>query len=239
MGGPRAHPRACGENGAVDLTARPSLGSSPRVRGKPAARSSSPADRGLIPARAGKTGGSVCRSRSPRAHPRACGENMAEWWSWSKHNGSSPRVRGKRSGMTFPYLKTGLIPARAGKTMSPKSWPPTWRAHPRACGENAPADRHKLRELGSSPRVRGKLQAAIPDRARRGLIPARAGKTLVRRAAMRFAPAHPRACGENPPRSRQGRRRRGSSPRVRGKPGRGPARRDPPRLIPARAGKTT
>ena len=71
----RAHPRACGENVVCSTTSFTFPGSSPRVRGKRSDSHRGRSRAGLIPARAGKTGGSVCRSRSPRAHPRACGEN--------------------------------------------------------------------------------------------------------------------------------------------------------------------
>ena len=70
-----AHPRACGEN--VDHVIKPigDAGSSPRVRGKQDVKLHDLTGPGLIPARAGKTGGRPWRSRRPRAHPRACGEN--------------------------------------------------------------------------------------------------------------------------------------------------------------------
>ena len=71
----RAHPRACGENSSPSPLPVVFVGSSPRVRGKRSDSHRGRSRAGLIPARAGKTGGSVCRSRSPRAHPRACGEN--------------------------------------------------------------------------------------------------------------------------------------------------------------------
>ena len=52
---PSAHPRACGENPEPGRASPHALGSSPRVRGKPNARSNSARLMGLIPARAGKT----------------------------------------------------------------------------------------------------------------------------------------------------------------------------------------
>ena len=72
----------------------------------------------------------------------------------------------------------------------------------------------------------------------RGLIPARAGKTINRSYARSIAQAHPRACGENQSYMDIQPWRTGSSPRVRGKlPYRARGRGDL-RLIPARAGKT-
>ena len=73
-------------------------------------------DPGLIPAYAGKT--PFCRRRPtiPRAHPRVCGENIADRDGDSTRLGSSPRMRGKLSCIARALLCMGLIPAYAGKT---------------------------------------------------------------------------------------------------------------------------
>ncbi len=111
-----AHPRAGGENLASEYATASFVGSSPRGRGKlqvPRARPSRPR---LIPARAGKTlsllGGVVSRA----AHPRAGGENSTSAPHTCIRVGSSPRGRGKRQLASRGWARTGLIPARAGKT---------------------------------------------------------------------------------------------------------------------------
>ena len=92
---------------------------------------------------------------------------------------------------------------------------------------------------GSSPRVRGKHSLDRRIRRSRGLIPARAGKTVGGSRIGAHRQAHPRVCGENWDCVRPIARPKGSSPRVRGK------RPDPlahavdEGLIPARAGKTS
>ena len=93
---PGAHPRACGENSDCSSDAFAVDGSSPRVRGKPRSTGRRNRPQRLIPARAGKTGGSVCRSASQAAHPRACGENTRVVFLIRRGLGSSPRVRGKQ-----------------------------------------------------------------------------------------------------------------------------------------------
>ena len=50
-----AHPRACGENGALFMSRGIRSGSSPRMRGKPWRRSFLSLETRLIPAHAGKT----------------------------------------------------------------------------------------------------------------------------------------------------------------------------------------
>ena len=71
-----------------------------------------------------------------------------------------------------------------------------------------------------------------------GLIPACAGKTPVKLATKRAAPAHPRVCGENLTPSAVESAIEGSSPRVRGKPAKERGLSLAARLIPACAGKT-
>ena len=91
-------------------------GSSPRVRGKPPGLPPRAPQRGLIPARAGKTTFPATMSATVRAHPRACGENAGNSNVDPLTAGSSPRVRGKRARPRRDRRSPGLIPARAGKT---------------------------------------------------------------------------------------------------------------------------
>ena len=70
---------------------------------------------------------------------------------------------------------------------------------------------------GSSPRVRGKRPGAEGMKRDAGLIPACAGKTLVRHMFITQRPAHPRVCGENASPETTLVYLQGSSPRVRGK----------------------
>ena len=178
-------------------------------------------------------------SRPGRAHPRACGENHAQLMLLISDHGSSPRVRGKPHGRPSGPPRRGLIPARAGKTMFALVSAAKSTAHPRACGENQPEDGAEITLGGSSPRVRGKLEGPRRRGAETGLIPARAGKTPARPRRSRPSRAHPRACGENENSCASTHWASGSSPRVRGKLGPRCGSRRRPRLIPARAGKTS
>ena len=111
-----AHPRACGENMARISSTTRRAGSSPRVRGKPGTSCTMCMIRGLIPARAGKTGLVGVHCSSMPAHPRACGENCPHSSTMTSAMGSSPRVRGKLGQAHAPGAAGRLIPARAGKT---------------------------------------------------------------------------------------------------------------------------
>ena len=188
------------------------------MRGKRSRHDPPPGAGGLIPARAAKTWSRTASGRTPRAHPRACGENVSQGWAVMWWAGSSPRVRGKRGRTVRLSRHGGLIPARAGKTHSKPRRPNRAMAHPRACGENERLEARVAQRPGSSPRVRGKPPGLARYPPRLGLIPARAGKTPAGPRKRPRRPAHPRACGEND------HHRRAADPHL--------------GLIPARAGKT-
>ena len=192
----------------------------------------------LIPARAGKTPGLQPVALLRWAHPRACGENTGFSFRQRVPAGSSPRVRGKLRRLGEELRGDRLIPARAGKTRSGPHCPRRGPAHPRACGENGTSSPGSSAQAGSSPRVRGKRHRRHRQPVHRGLIPARAGKTMRLSSAADTAAAHPRACGENQCTSAKDVFTVGSSPRVRGKPYVGEQPALSRRLIPARAGKT-
>ncbi len=114
---------------------------------------------------------------------------------------------------------------------------PPW-AHPRAGGDHGGEPAVTMCHVGSSPRGRGPLPVPGGEIEHRGLIPARAGTTPVRRRAGRRGRAHPRAGGDHRPQRGERLRVRGSSPRGRGPRRVRDVRVDRAGLIPARAGTT-
>ena len=92
-----------------------------------------------------------------------------------------------------------------------------YRDHPRVCGEKLRKTAVSVRELGSPPRMRGKVGARGIFRFGPGITPAYAGKS---HATVRCAEScwdHPRVCGEKIPKNRFRSGKRGSPPRMRGK----------------------
>ncbi len=75
--GTRDHPRGCGENDASCASKRSTMGSPPRMRGKPAAGTEPAWQDGITPAGAGKTEQVVRCKDCLQDHPRRCGENPA------------------------------------------------------------------------------------------------------------------------------------------------------------------
>ena len=72
------HPRVCGENRLWLVPSARTLGSPPRMRGKPCTSAFNFRFPGITPAYAGKTNLSLKLGSSPEDHPRVCGENYLE-----------------------------------------------------------------------------------------------------------------------------------------------------------------
>ena len=173
----RDHPRACGVYIGDTRDEIKALGSSPRVRGLHARRSTAHTPAGIIPARAGFTAGDSVPVAVAQDHPRACGVYSPSIVQITARRGASPRARGLRGNYASILPECRIIPARAGFT------PPLCRRgergmdHPRACGVYNSQVAETRFGGGSSPRVRGLLLNS--DRTHVGvrIIPARAGFT--------------------------------------------------------------
>ena len=148
-----------------------------------------------------------------------CGEHLPPMPLMLPTMGSSPHVRGALVFVSLPVAGVG--------------------DHPRMCGEHQLCERPHVQQLGiipacagstsrmaspavysvgSSPHVRGALNAARAEIQARGIIPACAGSTRPHSHATSQSRDHPRMCGEHstsklPPMIAQG-----SSPHVRGAP---------------------
>ena len=106
----------CGEHAVGPQIARPSDGSSPRVRGTPAPPVTGPCERRFIPACAGNTRQLVAADYPLPVHPRVCGE----------HGG------GRGDGAEV----SRFIPACAGNTSALVYNDIACMVHPRVCGEH-------------------------------------------------------------------------------------------------------
>ena len=131
--------------------------------------------------------------------------------------GSPPRVRGKVSQKTGFALTTRITPACAGKS------PPNLMSqfptpdHPRVCGEKKQAALSDDDQMGSPPRVRGKVNADLAAFFTLRITPACAGKRLIWFHLEPAAKDHPRVCGEKLVSIFKLFKTVGSPPRVRGK----------------------
>ena len=173
-----------------------------------------------------------------RAHPRSRGEHNSPRYCDQLTTGSSPLARGTPVWSVNARGPAGLIPARAGNTSMVRVYSGSFWAHPRSRGEHSGCSLWSRFLQGSSPLARGTQLAAIWSRLPAGLIPARAGNTLVRSTRRHREWAHPRSRGEHFPTFRLLGSLVGSSPLARGTQ----SEHSPPTawtgLIPARAGNT-
>ena len=176
--GTGAHPRWRGEDrlgGDFFLTGP---GSSPLARGGPGQAHPHRVIEGLIPAGAGRTLKTTLRPVMSSAHPR-----------WRGEDGVTAAV---------DQLSVRLIPAGAGRTVGCDSASGGGWAHPRWRGEDILAETAGIFGLGSSPLARGGHVADVQVGDLLGLIPAGAGRTVVRRRSCTRRTAHPRWRGEDP-----------------------------------------
>ena len=151
-----------------------------------------------------------------RDHPRVCGEHPTTRPNTSTSLGSSPRMRGTRSGGSSVSSLIGIIPAYAGNTRALTVISHACRDHPRVCGEHHRTLLGRRLQRGSSPRMRGTPGLECEGVGLAGIIPAYAGNTVTRVGCMLCPGDHPRVCGEHMFPCRWIRVPSGSSPRMRG-----------------------
>ena len=211
------YPRECGGNVPFASVWRPLLGLSPRVRGKHLPTCPGTLGHGTIPASAGETYRALRARLARRDYPRECGGNPSVINHAAAYEGLSPRVRGKRNWRLPAIRWRGTIPASAGETLPFFAKIFAIWDYPRECGGNLPTVNGGGGMRGLSPRVRGKQ---VFDGALcwcSGTIPASAGETQHILQNPHFLRDYPRECGGNLTWTRMHQRRKGLSPRVRGK----------------------
>ena len=86
-------------------------------------------------------------------------------------------MRGKHKGAIGAQSTCRNIPAYAGKTLGAPRERGYGLEHPRVCGENSTGRNLRAQFAGTSPRMRGKLEAAGESFHAGRNIPAYAGKT--------------------------------------------------------------
>ena len=147
-------------------------------------------------------------------------------------------MRGARKARLVVLMPLRIIPAYAGSTRRMRTRSSMPQDHPRVCGEHGSGQMIDAASMGSSPRMRGAPESAVPDHQAVRIIPAYAGSTPTSQARGTPPRDHPRVCGEHI--HRQGRHAcaGGSSPRMRGAPQLPDRQAGGARIIPAYAGST-
>ena len=112
------HPRSRGVYQALDVMTDTAVGSSPLARGLPEVIVGRIGAAGIIPARAGFTQDWRRRARRRRDHPRSRGVYQPEETEAAYASGSSPLARGLPGPEPGERHQEGIIPARAGFTVT-------------------------------------------------------------------------------------------------------------------------
>ena len=172
----RDHPRVCGEKTRWLLLAVTSPGSPPRVRGKARYLMCCSCCWRITPACAGKRRAARSSRRTGWDHPRVCGEMSSSIAPRSPSLGSPPRVRGKVLLACLLPLLHGITPACAGKSDFNCLHQFIHEDHPRVCGEKFLKIIGRAHQLGSPPRVRGKVFESEMNSSAVRITPACAGK---------------------------------------------------------------
>ena len=196
------------------------------------------AEERITPADAGKTSFKLYCEIPAWDHPRGCGENGILLRICLRKRGSPPRMRGKLGSSLLNKLFNRITPADAGKTIFHQSSQPHIQDHPRGCGENPRLCFGLYFQLGSPPRMRGKLLCKVFCFPLKRITPADAGKTLLSLKKSFSILDHPRGCGENILGLIMFAVGAGSPPRMRGKPDNHRCRNLVAGITPADAGKT-
>ena len=189
------HPRSRGVYEAGQARSRRPLGSSPLARGllTPGAQEAYAA--GIIPARAGFTRPCARAHHARGDHPRSRGVYARALTASAVADGSSPLARGLRRRTHYFPLFSRIIPARAGFTSTLWELDPEHGDHPRSRGVYTERSEEDRQALGSSPLARGLPTAAERPARAHGIIPARAGFTLLPPFPYPRAWDHPRSRG--------------------------------------------
>ena len=149
------HPRSRGVYTTAPSHLVSAIGSSPLARGLQPQREPASSGCRIIPARAGFTFLSSTGLLCPGDHPRSRGVYKPKNGSNDLSFGSSPLARGLRQPDPQQEQGAGIIPARAGFTLTPRMMKLWSRDHPRSRGVYLFSSSAVGAFLGSSPLARG------------------------------------------------------------------------------------
>ena len=129
-----------------------------------------------------------------------CGEKAQRARGLNLILGSPPHVRGKEDRRTHTHKTHGITPACAGKSRIHRVCTDRHRDHPRMCGEKDFKSAHPSQQLGSPPRMRGKVLQWCREDFFSGITPAYAGKRLKRSRStvphVAIVPLFPSVCNK-------------------------------------------
>ena len=172
-------------------------GLSPRGRGKRGAARTTQNRWRSIPAWAGETVDQMALGYRIRVYPRVGGGNLSGLRIHTRHDGLSPRGRGKPVYDIAASGQNGSIPAWAGETRPAGAVHALPGVYPRVGGGNPSVGFFVTSGVGLSPRGRGKPMRCLAKCNRDRSIPAWAGETAPLCSRHRIWAVYPRVGGGN------------------------------------------
>ncbi len=168
-----------------------------------------------------------------------CGDDPLDVLADLVLTGTPPRVRGRLPQSNACVQRRGNTPARAGTTVALLRHLEKTAEHPRVCGDDRRISPIVSWSAGTPPRVRGRHQVNRPPDARDRNTPACAGTTVRAMQSWTVVWEHPRVCGDDYRDAQFLESRRGTPPRVRGRPAERLPKSPPSGNTPACAGTTS
>ena len=179
------HPRTRGEKLLLFWQYPINRGSPPHTRGKAKTGSAHIGCTRITPAHAGKRNLLPVLWAAPGDHPRTRGEKSQNLRNFVRRQGSPPHTRGKVQEIHRQIPRSGITPARAGKSGFFFLGGNSRKDHPRTRGEKAIRMSDASSSVGSPPHARGKVVQLFAFCVCHGITPARAGKSYFRRCHLR------------------------------------------------------
>ena len=154
----RDHLRVCGADFGKPGAVYRHNGSSPRVRSRRAVKSARQRIPGIISACAEQTFLESVVWAECGDHLRVCGADVHGRSKHGRLGGSSPRVRSRHPRHPAQHGRPGIISACAEQTSAAVVYPDAAGDHLRVCGADLMKEEGNQNVLGSSPRVRSRLE---------------------------------------------------------------------------------
>ena len=192
-------------------------GRSPRARGRHFEQGCLRVNRRPIPAGAGQTSARSTRKSGAAADPRGRGADALAKPRPKRHEGRSPRARGRPLLTLSQWTSRRPIPAGAGQTLGACHRCSDRGADPRGRGADSRLPSPIEKVWGRSPRARGRRAAVSASIRRYRPIPAGAGQTSLPYRTSPKKSADPRGRGADSSMATFVPTMSGRSPRARGR----------------------
>jgi len=146
-----------------------------------------------------------------------CGEELYRILFLGRLQGTPPRVWGRAFiGVTAPSIFRDT-PTCVGKSIEPAVPSALAKGHPHVCGEEKSLDVKPRLELGTPPRVWGRVESDPHSETRGGDTPTCVGKRNILFCCVCTSEGHPHVCGEEWTAFMQEQAQTGTPPRVWGR----------------------